>query len=188
MTGVTRQTARRYWREWAAALLFLTALAVGLSIYFSDRSSYRRTLTITGGSPKGVRSQIAHRLAVEARRQGLELHVVGTEGSRDALAMVDRGTLDLALVQGGIERTGHPHVRQVAPLHIEPLHLFVKREIHRALEENLCNLRGKTVNLSTLGSGTHDLAQDVLRFSGLTTRRPDGSEDFVVSTASYEEL
>jgi hypothetical protein len=44
------------------------------------------------------------------------------------------------------------------------------------------------VNLSTLGSGTHDLAQDVLRFSGLTTRRPDGSEDFVVSTASYEEL
>jgi TRAP-type uncharacterized transport system substrate-binding protein len=188
MAGFLRLHTRWYLREGVAALFFVIAAGIGISIYYSGRSSIRQVFRITGGSPRGVRSQIAHRLAAEAAGSGLRLRVVDSEGSKDALERVERGTIEMALVQGGIERAGHPHVRQLAALHIEPLHLLVRGEIHRAVEENLSNLRGKTVNLSTPGSGTHDLALDVLRFAGLNPRGEDGSGDYLVSTASYEEL
>jgi TRAP-type uncharacterized transport system substrate-binding protein len=175
-------------REWAAAILFLIAVGIGLAVYWSDRSSFGQVLAITGGSRGGVRALVAERLATEVAGQGLKLRVVESEGSKDALEKVDRGILEMALVQGGLERAGHPHVRQLAALHIEPLHLLVRAEIHRAVEENLSNLRGRTVNISTPGSGTHDLALDVLRFAGLSPRGEDGSGDYLVSTASYPEL
>lgn len=186
--GLSWKYPRRYLREALAAALFLLAAGIGLFIYFSDQSSFHRELTITGGSSSGSRSQIARRLREEAKKQGLKLKVIESEGSKQALERVDRGLLDLALVQGGLDPAAHPHVRQLAALHIEPLHLLVKPELHRAVQENLASLRGKTVNLSAPGSGTHDLALAVLQFGGMMPRRPDGSGDYRVSTASYGEL
>ena len=60
---------------------------------------------------------------------GLSLRIVGTRGSLEALSRVDSGELDLALVQGGLDPKFHPNVRQVAALHVEPMHLLVKEEI-----------------------------------------------------------
>jgi hypothetical protein len=71
------------------------------------------------------------------------------------------------LVQGGLDMVDHPALRQVAVLHIEPLHLLVKAEIHRAVARNLAGLRGKVVNLGERGSGTYLLATAVMAFSGL---------------------
>jgi TRAP-type uncharacterized transport system substrate-binding protein len=188
MAGPSWKYARWYIREATAGLLFLIAIGLGLAVYFSDRSGFRRELSITGGSASGSRAQIARRLAVEARKQGLKLRVLETDGSKQALDRVDRGSIDFALVQGGLDPSVHPRVRQVAALHVEPLHLLVKPELHRAVRENLTHLRGKTVNLSTPGSGTHDLTLDVLRFAGLRPPAADGSGDYVASTASYREL
>jgi TRAP-type uncharacterized transport system substrate-binding protein len=184
----SRRLARSYLREGIAASLFVIAAGVGLLIYFGDERSYSRQLVITGGSANGLRARIAHRLVAESRGQELRLRLVETDGSKDALSQVDKGSIDLALVQGGISPAAYPHVRQLATLHIEPLHLLVKPEIHRAVEENLASLRGKTVNLSTAGSGTHDLALDVLRFAGLSPQTPESPGDFQVSAASYREL
>jgi TRAP-type uncharacterized transport system substrate-binding protein len=116
------------------------------------------------------------------------LRVIGSDGSKDALDKVDREILDLALVQGAIDPTTHPNVCQVATLHIEPLHLLVRPELYRRVQENISNLRGKSINLSTPGSGTHDLALDVLRFAGLKPKVGDEQADYQVSTASYREL
>src|SRR5262245_59417374 len=162
---------RRYLREALAALLFVTAVGVGIWVYFSDHTSFHRELTITGGSSSGLRSQIARRLAGESRKEGVRLRVVDSEGSKEALERVDQGVVDLALVQGGLDPSLHRHVRQLATLHIEPLHLVVKPDLHSAAEGNLANLRGKSVNVSTPGSGTHDLAIEVLRFAGLHPHR-----------------
>jgi hypothetical protein len=60
--------------------------------------------------------------------------------------------------------------------------------LHTSVQRNLASLRGKTINLSVSGSGTHELALDVLRFAGLSPRLEDGSGDFQVTTASYQEL
>jgi TRAP-type uncharacterized transport system substrate-binding protein len=198
MAGEFWKNHRRFRREATAALLFLSALGVGLIVYFKDMPTIRAELSITGGSASGLRSQLARRLQAEARKQGLILHLRETAGSKEALEQVERGSIHMALVQGGIEPTPYPHVRQVAALHIEPLHLVVKPSLYRAVSENLSNLRGKTVNVNSPASGTHDLAIDVLQFAGLRPRRRDlpgtaaGARDpegdYELSTASYSEL
>jgi len=103
MGGHSWKYTRRYLREALAAALFLSAVGIGLLIYFSNQSSFHRELTITGGSSSGPRSQIARRLREEAKKQGLKLKVIESEGSKQALERVDRGLLDLALVQGGLD-------------------------------------------------------------------------------------
>ncbi len=183
-----RSRSRTFVKELAAAVLFILAVIAGLVIYFRSPARYSRELVMTAGSLRGLRSQVAFRLTQEARGQGLRLRIVETEGSREALQRVERGTVDLALVQGGLTPTDFPHVRQLAALHVEPLHLLVKPEIHRSVEESLSSLRGKTVNLSTRGSGTFDLAFDVLEFAGLRPRDRDGRGDYTLSTEGYREI
>jgi TRAP-type uncharacterized transport system substrate-binding protein len=188
LASFPKRRIRWYVREWIAAILFLGAVAVGVLIYRSGPSSSTYVLKMTGGSFSGLRSRIAERLAAEASKQGVTLRLVETAGSNEALDLVERGLLDLAMVQGALDPSTHPHVRQVAALHVEPLHLLVKPELFEAVSESLVHLRGRTVNLSTPGSGTHDLALNVLRFVGLFPKRSDGTGDFVMQTASYREL
>jgi TRAP-type uncharacterized transport system substrate-binding protein len=171
-----------------AATLGLTALGIAAAVLVSHIRPASFRLTISGGSSEGLRSHIAERLADEARSRKLILRVVPTVGSRETLDLLEARKLDLALVQGGLDVTRHPHVRQVAALHIEPLHLLVKPSVRPLVVESLKAIRGMTVNLGPVGSGTHELALDVLRFAGLEPKRADGSGDYAVARLSYRDL
>ncbi|HEX3449136.1 MAG TPA: TAXI family TRAP transporter solute-binding subunit, partial [Isosphaeraceae bacterium] len=184
----SRKRIRWYAREWIAAALCLTALGVAVGVFFSQSRPRRYRLSISGGNAQGLRHQIAERLAVEAVRHGLGMQIVPSSGSREVLDLVEAHTLDLAFVQGGLDPAIHPHVRQIAALHVEPLHLLVKPAVYQSVSENLAALKGKTVNLGPAGSGTHDLSRDVLKFAGLEPSRAHGSGDYSVLTLSYGEL
>jgi len=188
MASFSMKRFRLYAREGIAATLCLTALGIAAGVYINHSRPVRYRLSITGGSADGLRHLIAEKLADEARSHELIVSVVGTAGSREALDRVEARQLDLALVQGGLEPTLHPHVRQVAALHIEPLHLLVKPQLDVPVTENLRALRGKTVNLGPAGSGTHELALDVLRFAGLEPNSSDGSGDYTIATLRYADL
>src|SRR5262249_9716725 len=100
----------------------------------------------------------------------------------------DRHAVDVALVQGGLQRNGWTHVRQVATLHIEPLHLLVKKELFEKVSAHLGALEGKTVNLSEAGSGTHALAMEVLAFVGLRPRTSGRGRGYVPVELSRQQL
>src|SRR5437870_316459 len=100
---------RWYAREWVAAALFLTALGVAAGVFLARSSPRHYRLSITGGSVEGLRHQITVRLVEEAAAHGLTVRHVGTTGSWEALARVDTGQLDLALVQGGLDPSFHRH-------------------------------------------------------------------------------
>lgn len=161
----------------------LVVLAVASASYYIWELNRDRTvrLTITAGDALGRRHELAVNLAKVAPAHELELKVVPTKGSSDALAKVAAGELDVALVQGGIEpRDG---VRQVAALYVEPLHLLVKSTLGA---DNLGDLRGRRLNLSTAGSGTRLLAARSLAFAGLDPVRD--YEDLALSYAELEAL
>jgi len=188
MASFSMKRFRWYAREVIAAALCLTALGIAAAVFVSQIRPRWYRLTISGGSSEGLRSQIAERLADEARRHKLSLRLVPTAGSRETLDLIEARKLDLALVQGGLDSTRHPHVRQVAALHIEPLHLLVKPALRPVVVENLRAIRGKAVNLGPVGSGTHELALDVLRFAGLEPKDASGSGDYTVATLTYRDL
>ncbi|MGE3809140.1 MAG: TAXI family TRAP transporter solute-binding subunit [Gemmataceae bacterium] len=182
--------SRRWYLRRDLAAAVLGVLALGLAAFFIWRTPDLRShqLKISAGRASGQRYQIARMLADEARRFGLELDIVDAPGSEAVLDMVNEGKLDVALVQGGLDQGTRNNIRQVASLHVEPLHLLVKAELFEKVSHNLGALKGKVVNLSEPGSGTHTLSFEVLRFAGLRPARGDEPGDFKPATLGYSAL
>ncbi|MFN0137700.1 MAG: TAXI family TRAP transporter solute-binding subunit, partial [Phycisphaerae bacterium] len=125
------------------------------------------SLTITAGSRGGLRHAFAELLMQRARATGLTIDMIETRGSRDAIAAIVAGRVDVALVQGGLAIGPQAKLRQVAALQVEPLHLVAKAEFAAAVTANLEALREHTVNIGDPGSGTYRLALEVLWFAGV---------------------
>ena len=135
------------------------------------------TLRITGGAITGNRHFLAKGLQHEAADNGVTLNVRPTEGSDEALALVDAGKLDLAFVQGGLDLP-YEDVVHVASVSAELLHVLVRPDI-----TSLAALRGQRINLGSKKGGTRVIARQLLHFAGL---RED--VDYVESNLSTEEL
>lgn len=166
------------WFGLATALFLL-----GLAIYFAwPRGQRVESLTLTAGSLAGTRATIAEMLVKTAATHELEIAPVESIGSRDALRKVNLGKIELALVQGGLNADAYPNVRRVATLHVEPLHLLVRNGLFNEIDAHVSKLRGKTINFSVEGSGTHELATELLRFLHFD------AADFVETNYSYEQL
>ncbi len=191
-------TYRRFLKGLRDGLVLLAGLAaIALAVRYArtrvDRPA-SHFLRLSAGQALGVRHRMALRLAVEARGRGVRLNVQPCAGSDEALDLVDAGMLDLAMVQGGLNRGGRRHVRQVATLQVEPLHLLVKGDLFPDVSRNLAALRGKVVNLGEKGSGTARLAREVLTFAGLRAGTGAGAVaeplagDFTATALGYEEL
>ena len=165
-----------------SALIAVFAFVMAAALFWANTRPKRYILRVTAGDKLGRRYEIAQVLAAEAAKRGVAMPISDSTGSADALQKVSDGTLDCALIQGGIGTA--PHVREVAVLAQEPLHLLVKHESADAVNtQGLRALRGKTINLSTKGSGTRRVALTALEFADMKTGR-DYTDEYV----SYEQL
>jgi TRAP-type uncharacterized transport system substrate-binding protein len=171
-----------------APLVGLSALVVALFLYWHAPRQRSYRLRMTAGEAVSTRQELAQLLRRHAAGQGLTLDMQATAGSEASLDAVNQGKLDAALVQGGLRFEHRPHVRQVATLHVEPLHLFVKKELETAVLSSLSALEGHTVNLGEVGSGTHSLAEDVLEFAGLGARSDAQPKGYIAVTWGHEKL
>jgi TRAP-type uncharacterized transport system substrate-binding protein len=173
---------------WVAPIAALSALALAFFFYYHSPRARHHGLSITAGSFQSTRHQLSQVLQRNVSGLGLELDPRETAGSEEALDLVNAHTLDLAFVQGGLRVDGRPNVRQVATLNMEPLHLLVKTELAEKVTAHLTALDGKTVNLGAVGSGTHSLAIEVLRFAGLHPQEPGRSGGYVGTAMSRHDF
>ncbi len=164
------------------AVLVLLVGSIGWVI-FRNRPQRAARLRLSAGSAQGLRHNLGESLASEALRRGVDLSLIPTAGSETALDRLDAGLIDLALIQGGLDPRGRKNVRQVAALHLEPLHLLVKRELVAEVRSSLEALRGRRINLGEVGSGTRSLASDVLSFAGL-----EAGQGYQAESLTYAEL
>jgi TRAP-type uncharacterized transport system substrate-binding protein len=173
----------RHVRDGLLAFLGLVAFGLAAAFVLSPTPERAVKLRLTAGQEAGTRHRIARVLRREAIRRKIEIDLYPTVGSAEALQAVQSAIVDAALVQGGLDMSDLPGLRQVAALHVEPLHLLVKEELHPAVTRNLGGLRKKVVNLGEHGSGTYLLSTEVMAFSGLRA-----GTDFVESTHGYADL
>jgi TRAP-type uncharacterized transport system substrate-binding protein len=173
---------------WVAPLVGLSALAVALFLYWHAPRQARYRLRMTSGETVGTRHELAQVLRRHAAHDGITIEIEATAGSEAALDAVNSGLLDAALVQGSLRLERRPHVRQVATLHVEPLHLLVKKELAAAVTSNLSALEGHSVNLGEVGSGTHSLAVDVLDFAGLQALSDARPKGYIPTTWKAQKL
>ena len=166
----------------ALGLLLVASASGWLGYHEFVRPEPTHRLGITGGRLPGPRQRIAQTLKAEASRRGVELTLVETSGSVEALDAVNEGRVDVALVQGGLDSRHWDDVRLVTSLHVEPLQMVVRGDLHAAVSANLAALRGRSVNVGEDGSGSQALAREVLGFVGL---RPG---DYEERTLNHEKL
>jgi TRAP-type uncharacterized transport system substrate-binding protein len=174
--------------KWLAPLAGLMALALALFLYFHSSGKSRYRLTMTAGNAAGMRHQLALRLMDEYERNNLIVKLQPSSGSEEALDWVNSRKVDVALVQGGLSAGDRQNVRQVATLHVEPLHLLVKKELYDSTAVSLTALRGKTVDMEEIGSGTNALASAVLDFAGIEPREKDPKGGYIPMNIARQQL
>jgi TRAP-type uncharacterized transport system substrate-binding protein len=178
---------RVFWL-WLAPLAGLGALALACYFVFHSPREHSYRLRMTAGNRLGMRHQLAERLQAEVARQGLDLELHETPGSEEALDQVNNHTLDVALVQGGLKGGSRPNVRQVLALHMEALHLLVKKDLFDEVSRHLGALEGKRVSVGEVGSGTRSLSVEVLAFAGLHAQSADHPDGYVPLGLSRQQL
>jgi TRAP-type uncharacterized transport system substrate-binding protein len=174
--------------KWLAPASGLAALGLALFFYFHAPAEKSYRLCMTAGNALGTRHRLAVSLQGDVARRNITFELIPSQGSEEALDLVNRREVDMALVQGALVPAGRPNVRQVATLHVEPMHLLVKKELYGPASTGLAALRGRTVDLEEVGSGTHSLAVAVLEFAGLRPREQDPAEGYVPVTLDRKQL
>lgn len=139
-----------------------------------------RVYTLASGSAQGVYLPLANDLAAVAKRSGVEIRVLPSEGSKQNLVWLAEGRADLALAQSDIAWNAYrgkdgflrpvTSLRVVAPLYTEAIHILIRRTLY---VHRVDDLRGKRVAVGPAGGGTEANAAQVLGAAGLTLAEVD---------------
>lgn len=143
-------------------------------------------LRLSAGPTSTRRHAIAEFLAKQAAERGLTLELEPTAGSEDCLNLVKTGQLDAAIVTSGVIVPRDDHVRVLAALQSEAVHLLVRKELAQGPLAR--TLRGRRVNLGVRGSSEWLLAQEFLSFAKLSLPTMSSPGDVVPSELSKDEL
>jgi TRAP transporter TAXI family solute receptor len=155
----------------AVGVVLASALAVG-------RPPRPITLRIAGGSPGSTTLPLARVIADVVRESvpRTEPSAIPTAGGVSNAELVERGDVELALVPNNAPAS--PHVRTIAPLHDEVLHVVVRKDLET---KDVAALRGRRIGIGPHGSGTERLALAVFGHLGLEPR------DLVLSNATHDD-
>ena len=128
-----------------------------------------RSFTFLTGREGGayyLGSQLYQKIAAE---KGFTVKLVQTAGSVDALRMLEEGKGDVALVQGGVAVQGNPEiVSSLATVAFEPLWIFYRHTLSPdRLLDTLPLLKGLRIGIGETGSGTNQLARQLLSDAGI---------------------
>ncbi len=142
--------ANRWHRHPGTLLSGLAAMGLIGFVALVVRPKPEHPLTLTAGDLASSRG-----LFVEALAQETASRLVASAGVRESLDAVEAGRVDVALVPGAIRFERWPHLREVAPLFVEPLHLLVKEELYEAVAKDLRMLRGRSLALGAPDNTCH---------------------------------
>ncbi len=180
---------RRRRRSWLLLVLGLAAMGLALWTFVTPPRPPVPRLTFTGGPLVTTRALVARTIADAVTSRGDQATVVETETTEDALAKVDAGQIDFALVSEAYRVGGHPHLREVTPLYVEALHLLVRGELAAKVDDSLAALRGRTIDLGPQGSTSEALSTAVLAFAGVVAKdNATRTRGFVVDDLQVDAL
>ncbi|MDX2196660.1 MAG: TAXI family TRAP transporter solute-binding subunit [Cytophagales bacterium] len=168
---------KKKYKKWSWIILIVLSIIVSAALFYKDNFGNDYHLKISAGSFHGRRHEIAKVLEFQCSKKKIYFEFVESKGSVEALEMVSKGEIDLAFIQGGLPPA--ENVTQIAVIHHEPLHLIVKKQFATT---GIQSLKGRSINLSSKGSGTHMLANNVLDFIGLN------NHDYTETNLSYGQI
>lgn len=131
-----------------------------------------KQLILTTGSEGGAYQRFAARYKEVLQRHGIELVEKPSGGSMDNLTRLrdPAFNVDAGFIQGGTARAYRDaNLYSLGGLYYEPLWVFYRSALHagHAPFNQLSQLKGRRIAIGQTGSGTHQLAQELLDLNGL---------------------
>jgi len=147
-----------------AVLLVLLGFVVAYQ--FIKPAPPDKVLMASGGE-EGAYHAFALAYAERLAAEGIELQIANTAGSVENIEHLRNGSVEVALVQGGIDDSGEgEELRSLGSLYYEPLWLFTREGLNL---DRLPKLAGLRVAIGQEGSGTLALVERLLVDNGLDT-------------------
>jgi TRAP transporter TAXI family solute receptor len=120
---------------------------------------------IATGGKNGAYFSFAERYARLLAADGIALEVVPTAGSVENFALLKKGDVSLALVQGGsATQEDKESLQSLGSLFFEPIWIFTRA---RQPVKEFSALKGKRLAVGSEGSGTYLLASQLLSAAGI---------------------
>ncbi len=160
----------------AVSLSVTTLIAVWFVARARDERASKRPLRVATGASATTRRRLLNAFAEGARAQGVRIEVVPTEGSIDACQKVAAGEVETALVLGSRDFSAFPRLRQIAALHVEPMHLLVKNNLFQIVSNDIHNLEGKRIaTVGFEGSAVRQFSNMLLDMLGFQSAEADSA-------------
>lgn len=163
-----------------AALIALAVAAGGAYLYRSlSTEEPHPPIVIATGPESGAYHALGKALkrVLETTGAFSSVEILTTDGSAENMALIGNpeGRVDLAFVQANASPS--TNARLVTSLYDEVLHIIISKS-DAATIKTIYDLEGANVSLGGAGSGTRELAQEVLRHFGIKV-----NEDVVMTPA-----
>jgi TRAP transporter TAXI family solute receptor len=124
-----------------------------------------KVVRIATGGKNGAYFSFAERYARLLAADSIALEVVSTAGSVENFALLKKGDVSLALVQGGsATQEDKESLQSLGSLFVEPIWIFTRA---RQPVKEFSALKGKRLAVGSEGSGTYLLATQLLSAAGI---------------------
>jgi TRAP-type uncharacterized transport system substrate-binding protein len=148
----------------AMILLLTAALWAAVAVL---RPMPPRTITMATGPEGSAYFDIGKRYRAILARSGIDLRLKPTAGALENLSLLSnpRSGVSVGFIQGGTDKeTSRTDLESLGTIFYEPLWFFIRSKYRgRGMEA----LRGRTISIGPEGSGTRELALELLSKNGI---------------------
>jgi uncharacterized protein len=124
-----------------------------------------KTITIATAGADGAYFAFAEQYRQLFAKEKIDLQVLETSGSVENLKLLAAKKVDVAFLQGGVgSEVEYPDFRGLASLYLEPLWIFVQKDLDITTMQDLV---GRRVAIGPEGSGTRQIALQLLADNNL---------------------
>ncbi|RXJ59999.1 TAXI family TRAP transporter solute-binding subunit [Candidatus Marinarcus aquaticus] len=150
-------------------VVILTVLIALVFVYKFFINVIPNNLKIATGRESGGYYYYAKKYQKSLEKEGIQLEIIQTAGSLEALELLNKGEVDIAFVQGGTAKNSQTNnLLSMASLFYEPLWVFYNDDLS---VKYLTDLKNKKVSIGEKGSGTRELFQILFEQNGIESNQ-----------------
>lgn len=146
---------------------FFVACLIMVVAYQFVEPAPQKSFSIATASVDGAYYAFAEQYRQILEKEKIELKIVETSGSVENLQLLEDNKVEVAFVQGGVRGKGaYPDLQGLASLYLEPLWIFVKKDLNVT---TISDLAGRRVAIGPVGSGTRQIAMQLFTDNDMTS-------------------
>ena len=159
--------ALRYFlrNNWPAITITVTVVAIVIATIVILRDMPPRMIVMATGSEGGTFYDVGERYRAVLTSAGVEVRLVPTAGSAENLALLldPHSGVSVGLIQGGTigAAASSNKLESLGTVFYEPMWVFHKRGLGNN-NKGFVDLRGRTISVGPVGSGTRALSLELL--------------------------